>query len=280
MEQRSKEWFEARKGRINDSSVGAILGINPWSSRDDVMRRMVREYWDQPSEFRGNIAIEYGTRNEPNALEDYMLETGNNVKEVGFILYSDWIAVNPDGLIGDDGLVKIKCPYGMRDNKDDNAFKSISDQPHYYAQIQIQLMCTGRLWCDFYQWSPYASKIERVNIDIPWLEENVDKLLAFYGDYLVEKESENAWRYIDGGEIVYNYKKAKAALEVAKQELDEATDDLINAVGDEGGQIGDLKVSRVERKGSISYAKAIKDICPDADLEKYRGKTTGYWKVS
>ena len=59
--QRSKEWFEKRKGLITGSSVGAILGVNPWRTPADVMRSMVREYHGAESEFKGNIATEYGT---------------------------------------------------------------------------------------------------------------------------------------------------------------------------------------------------------------------------
>jgi len=61
MEQRSNEWFAARKGRITGSAVGAILGLNPWAGRNDVMRRMVREYHNQPSEFTGNSATQWGS---------------------------------------------------------------------------------------------------------------------------------------------------------------------------------------------------------------------------
>lgn len=280
MEQRTKEWFQARKNRITGSSVGAILGLSPFQTPDDVMRRMVREYWNQPSEFTGNIATEYGTLNEPNALEDYKLETSNDVKEVGFILYSDWLGASPDGVISDEKLLEIKCPYGMRHNQDPDEFKPIKEQMHYYAQMQVQMMCTGATSCDFYQWSAYTSKLETVNLDPHWIEENIPKLKSFYDKYLIEREPENAWRYIDGGELVKNYKLAKAALEVAKAELEKATDALILATDNKGGQIGDLKISLVERKGSVSYAKAIKDLCPDADLEAYRGKSSEYWKVS
>ena len=59
MEQRSKEWFKARKGRVTGSMVGAVLNINPWMSANDAMRSMVRAFHGAESEFRGNIATEY-----------------------------------------------------------------------------------------------------------------------------------------------------------------------------------------------------------------------------
>lgn len=277
MEQRSNEWYEARKGRITGSAVGAILGLSPFTSRDDVMRRMVREYHGQPSDFTGNVATEYGTLNEPNALADYQMETDSVVVAEGFVMLGEWLGASPDGLIGDDGLIEIKCPYGLRHDSD--GFKSISEQMHYYAQIQVQLYVTGRAWCDFYQWSAYGSKLERVNIDPTWLEEKIPLLRSFYDEYIEQRKPENAWRYLDGGELVHKYKMALAALEVAQSELEEAKQALIDATSEKGGVIGDLKITLVERKGSVSYASAIKDLLPDADLSAYVGKPSQYWSI-
>ena len=276
MEQRTPEWFAARKGRVTGSSVGSILNINPYSNSSDVLRRMVREYHGQESEFKGNVATDYGTLNEPNALTDYMMEHDRGVIECGFYTYQDWLGASPDGLIDNDGLIEIKCPYGLRHGGE---FKPLSEQPHYHAQIQIQLFVTGRQWCDFYQWSPYDSKLERVNIDHVWLEESLEELYTFYNVYLVAREDENAWRYIDGGELANAYNTAKAALEVAKSELDDAKMALIEATNCEGGKIGNINITRVNKKGSIGYAKALKDIAPGADLELYRGKDSSYWLV-
>ena len=51
IEQRSLEWFEARKGKLTGSNIGAALGINPWKTPDDLIRQMVREYHGAESEF-------------------------------------------------------------------------------------------------------------------------------------------------------------------------------------------------------------------------------------
>lgn len=278
MEQRSKEWFSARAQRITGSAIGAILGLSPFATPADVMRRMVRDYHGQPSEFKGNVATEHGTTNEPNALADYVMQY-EQVKECGFFVHSDfdWLGASPDGLIGDDGLIEIKCPYSMRHSAD--GFKSISEQQHYYAQMQYEMFCTGRKWCDFYQWSPYGDKIERVNFDPIFIEETMPKLFAFYAEYIEQRKPENAWRYIDGGDLVQRYKMAKAALEVATAELEEAKQALIDATNGEGGKVGDLNITKAKRQGSIAYAKAVKDLLPDADLEAYRGKESEYWVV-
>lgn len=278
MEQRSEEWFKARSNRITGSAIGAILGLSPFATPADVMRRMVREYNGQPSEFQGNVATEYGTLNEPNALADYQMQYGE-VVECGFYVHPDfeWLGASPDGLIGDDGLIEIKCPYSLRHSAEE--FKHISEQEHYYAQMQYEMFCTGRKWCDFYQWSPYGDNCVRVNFDPQFIEKTLPELRDFYDQYIDQRKPENAWRYIDGGELVQRYKMAKAALEVAESELEEAKQALIAATDGKGGKVGDLNVTLAKRQGSIAYAKAVKDLLPDADLEAYRGNSTEYWTV-
>ena len=72
---------------------------------------------------------------------------------------------------------------------------------------------------------------------------------------------------------------AKAAVEVANNELEEAKQALIDATNGKGGKVGDLNITLAKRQGSIAYTKAVKDLLPDADLEAYRGKETEYWVV-
>lgn len=281
IEQRSEEWYELRKARITGSKIGAILGLSPFATPEDVMRDMVRDYHGAEKEFKGNIATEHGTRNEPNALADYIMETGAEVTEAPFVVHPefDWLGASPDGYVGDDKLIEIKCPFGKRHETDDGGFLSIDDQPHYMAQMQFQMLCTGRFECDFYQWSPYASKLETVKFDPAYIERNLPLLRAFFDRYLTEREPENAWRYLDGGDLVMRYKSAKAAVDAAQAELEEAKQALIDATGGNGGKVGDLNVTKAERKGSIAYAKAVKELLPDADLEQYRGKPSSYWVV-
>ena len=74
--QRSTEWHEQRKGRVTGSISGAILGLNPFMSPEQALRRMVRDYHNVESEFTGNIATEYGSLNEPIAQLAYTTKTG------------------------------------------------------------------------------------------------------------------------------------------------------------------------------------------------------------
>ena len=197
MEQRSEEWFNIRKGRVTGSAVGAILGIAPFAKQADILRRMVRDWHKSPSEFVGNIATEWGTVNEAGALIEYEMVTGNKVELCAFYQYEHWLGASPDGLVGDKGLVEIKCPFGIRYKKPP-VFKTAAMQTHYYAQMQIQLFCTDRDWCDFYQWTPYGDALERIERDQSFLNTVLPVLRNFYDKYLIEREFPNAEKYLDG----------------------------------------------------------------------------------
>lgn len=189
MKQRSAEWFEARKNRITASNVGAILGRNPYRTRADVMRDMVREYHGAEREFTGNAATEWGTHNEDGALIDYKLKTTHEVETVGFITREDWAGASPDGLVGDKGGVEIKCPYSLRISPCPVPFKPLADQPHYYDQVQFTLWVTGREWWHFFQWAINETKLEVAHVDKDWQNENLPRLRQFYAEYLEERDN-------------------------------------------------------------------------------------------
>jgi len=137
MEQGTQEWLDARKGLITGSRVGAIIGVNPYSKPEDVMREMVRQHFGLPAEFHGNEATQFGHDHEPIALQDYEVFTGNDVERVGLITCPDmpYLAVSPDGLIGSSAGLEIKCPFS-------GVLSSIKDKPHYYAQVCLSLIVT------------------------------------------------------------------------------------------------------------------------------------------
>lgn len=286
MEQRTEEWFDARKGRITASSVGAILGHAPYATRDDVMRRMVREWIGAASEFDGNIATEYGTRNESGALTEYQMEVGNRVEAVGFITHEDWAGCSPDGLIGDNAGLEIKCPFGLR-NDDKPQFKTLADQPHYYDQIQFSLWVTCREWWHFYQWSPRGTALETVEASAEWQDENLPKLRQFYAEYLAEREDpaihlEPKRQIIDTPEahrIMAEYDQICEALENAEARKKELLADMVRIAGEKNAIFAGRKLTKTERVGSIAYAKAVKELLPSADLEPYRGKASNFWGV-
>lgn len=285
MEQRSAEWFAARVGRVTGSAVGAILGLSPYMSADDVLRRMVREFHGAPSEFEGNVATEYGQFHEAGAAFEYSLETGQAVEECGFFTYQDWLGASPDGLVGVFGLIEIKCPYGQRD-KVPPEFKSAEDQQHYYAQMQIEMLCADREWCDFYQWSTGGTRLETVNRSDNWINEHLPMLKAFHERYLGELDNkdhlEPRRKELYGPKaaaLLEQYDDLTDAIERATERRKEVLAELVKAAGERNASINGRNLTLVEREGAVSYARVVKEHCKGVDLERYRGKPTQYWML-
>ena len=287
MEQRSPEWFAARKNRITGSAVGAILGLSPYSTPDDVMRRMVREKFDAPSEFTGNVATEWGVANEAGAIKEYEMETGVTVKPAGFYTHMHWLGASPDGLVGEEGLIEVKCPYSLRHEKSPVPFKPLALQMHYYAQIQIQLFITGRPWCHFYQWTPAESRNEIIAYDDAWIQANMPTLLAFYQRFLVEQTHPMVERHLQPKkqanekpelrQVAAEYFDLVEDMKAGEERKKELLDKIVQVAGGEPCYINGHSLTKIEREGAISYSKVVKEHIPHIDLEPYRGKPTTYW---
>lgn len=278
MEQRTPAWYESRKGRVTGSIVGAILGEAPYMTRDEAMRSMVRAYHGAESEFTGNVATEYGTANEDGAIWQYEMETGNKVDPAPFVPFEDWLGASPDGYIGEDGLIEVKCPYSKK-------VKPLSDQPHYYSQIQIQLYVTGRKWCDFYVWTPDGSEITTVAPNQQWLDDNLPRLRQFHAEYLSELDSPDHLEplrveinTLEAKRMIEEIDQLKEAQDNAKERQKELEASLIDMAGDRNALIWGRKLTKVERKGNVQYAKVPE--LKGVDLEPYRGKPSSFWKLT
>jgi len=286
VEQRSPEWFQQRKGRVTGSNVAAILGDDPYRTADDVLRSMVRDYHGVESEFPDNPAMAWGRSNEANAIGLFGLSTGLDVQKCGFFPYEDWLGASPDGLIGDDTILEFKCPYGIRNKPAPVPFKRL-DQTHYFGQIQIEILATGRNKAIFAQWTPNGEYVEHVNQDQDWLNENLPKLRAFYDRYLSEIDNpihlEPKRREINTprlAQLIAEYDDMKEAQDRAKERVDEIMDMLQEAAQYKDALINGRKLTKVTKAGAISYAKAIKELLPKADLTAYTGVSSSYWKFT
>lgn len=286
MKQRSPEWFSARVGRVTGSVAGAILGHAPYATRDDILRRMVRDYHGAESEFQGNIATKFGEMHEAGALIDYRLETGNDVELVGFIEKDEWAGCSPDGLIGDDGGLEIKCPFGKRKDAVPQ-FKYLAHQPHYYDQIQFSLWVTGREWWHFFQWAPGGTMLEYVDPDPAWRDKFLPILHDFWLEYLdaIKAPDEHLKPrrvQIDTAKaalMLQEWDDLAEAIERAEARKKALMEEFVLMAGNGNAEICGRKLTLVQKDGAISYAKAVKELAPDADLEKWRGKPVQYWKL-
>src|SRR5699024_927722 len=296
--QRSPEWYEQRKMRLTGSRIGAILGLSPWQKPEDVMREMVREHHGYPSEFKGNPATDHGIFHEQRALLCFMRKTGLQVEECGFFAYGDRMGASPDGLTSDGGVLELKVPFGLR-NEQSAVFKTLTEQPHYAAQVQTEMLATGWKHAYFAQYVapkgdplspdyvPEQLSWERVELDEKWIDSVLPKLDEFYRQLLAEIDNpehlEPLRQSFDDeeaatilGEIDY----VRGELKKLKEQETEALKKLVEHCGEKDALVHGRKLTLVKRKGSISYAKAIKELLPDADLEKWRGKETTFWRVT
>lgn len=182
MEQRTTEWFIARKGKFTASEIYNLLTTS--RKKDEVfgdtaltyIKEKVSEYLMNENVFIdmqtfafSSTATRWGEQYEAEAREAYALLTGNEVEETGFIPYSTHSGGSPDGLVTDGrGLIEIKCPFNpskhiefmlMRKAED---LLSISKQ--YYWQCMANLMFTNREYIDFVSYDPRMAGIIHMKV--------------------------------------------------------------------------------------------------------------------
>lgn len=188
MEQRTDDWFAARLGKVTASRVADVVAKTKSgysASRENYMADLIVErLTGQKASSFSNAAMEWGTEQEPHARAAYSARTGELVEEVGFIDHPTiaMSGASPDGLVG-DGIVEFKCP-----NTATHLEYLLAGKPpeKYVTQMQWQMACTGRPWCDFVSYDPRLPEhlqmlIVRVPRDekrIAELEDEVRKFLA------------------------------------------------------------------------------------------------------
>ena len=152
MDQRSEEWFAIRIGKVTASRVADVLAKTKSgysASRDNYMAQLVCErLTGQKAEGFTNAAMQWGTETEPLARAAYEALKDVLVDEVGFVPHPtiQMAGASPDGLVGDDGLLEIKAPNTATHIE---TLLSESVPSKYNTQMQFQMACTGREWCDF-----------------------------------------------------------------------------------------------------------------------------------
>lgn len=157
--QGTDEWKAARAGIATASEFAAILskpkdGKGESTGRRNYRVRLVVERLSGRPIEGGftSAATRQGTEREPSARAAYEIHTGNVVQEIGVCLHDELeCGASPDGLVGDDGGVEIKCPE-LAAHLD--YLRRKDEPPEYRAQIQGNLWITGRQWWDFVSFNP------------------------------------------------------------------------------------------------------------------------------
>ena len=189
-DQKSAEWFAARLGRVTASRVADVMAATksgPAASRKNYMMELLcQRLTGKSEEGFTSAAMQRGTDLEPIARSAYEVDAGVMVEETGLVLHPDGIAfgASPDGLVGVDGLLEIKCPNTathvefLRTGKPDGK---------YLWQMSAQMECAGRVWCDFVSFDdrlPGPLQYRRVRIERD--DKKIAEMMAGIRSFLAE----------------------------------------------------------------------------------------------
>jgi len=149
MKQRTEEWFRARLGKVTASRIVDVMAKGQGVTRKKYMiELLVERLTGKHTESYINEAMQWGIDEEPMAVAEYEFFTEAMVDAVGFIDHPSigMSGASPDGLVGKDGLIEIKCPTTA--THIDTILGSKIPRK-YLLQMTWQMACTGRAWCDF-----------------------------------------------------------------------------------------------------------------------------------
>jgi putative phage-type endonuclease len=189
IEQGTDAWKQMRLGRVTASRVSDVIARTKtgWgASRANYLAELVAErLTGVPAESYVNGAMIWGTEKEPEARFAYSFHANAEVVQVGFVPHPQiaMSGASPDGLIGDDGLVELKCP-NTATHIDTLLGQKVPEK--YVTQMQWQMACTERAYCDFVSYDPrlpvemrlFASRVERDDKAIAEMETIVAGFLA------------------------------------------------------------------------------------------------------
>jgi len=165
--QGSPEWFAARLGKVTASRVADVIAKTKTgysASRANYMAELIAERLaGVRTEGFTNAAMQWGADKEPEARAAYAFMADVDVVEVGFVDHPviAMTGASPDGLVGEDGMLEIKCP-NTATHLDTLLGGAVPAK--YVTQMQWQMACTGRAWCDFASYDPRLPEAMRLFI--------------------------------------------------------------------------------------------------------------------
>jgi len=202
IEQGSQEWLDLRLGKITASRFKDVFssgrGSAPSKTRASYMMQLVAEIiTGLPQNSFQNDAMIHGNECEPQARSNYELYTGVEVDQIGFVSFNDLVGVSPDGLVGREGLLEIKCP------KTTTQIQRYLDSvfpPEYKAQVQGQMWVCEREWCDFVSFDPringearyFCTRVVRDDVFIKDMTKKINIFIGELSEILDKLDFENA----------------------------------------------------------------------------------------
>lgn len=189
MIQGSPEWLAARAGKVTASRVADVIAKTKTgygASRANYAAQLVAErLTGTAAEMYVSKEMQHGTECEPQARAAYEFERSVEVEQVAFVPHPtiESTGASPDGLVNSDGMIEIKCP-NTATHIETLLGAPIPDK--YIVQMQWQMACTDRDWCDFVSFDPrmpvsmqlYVKRVHRDPARIAELEEAVQRFLA------------------------------------------------------------------------------------------------------
>ena len=184
--QGSDEWKALRLGKVTASKMKDVMsngrGGAPSKMAETYMIELIAErLTGEEKPFFENDAMKWGTKTEPLARAMFEMREGLEVEEVAFIERDDDCGISPDGLIGDDGLIEIKCPTTTTQVR-----RALSDDyaADYKDQIQMQLWVSKRKYCYFLSFDPRLEcaagyLLQKVERDEEYIAKMEEKTKAF-----------------------------------------------------------------------------------------------------
>jgi len=190
IEQGSDAWFAQRLGKVTASRVADVMAktkSGPAASRKNYMMELLcQRLTGRREEGFTSAAMQRGIELEPLARSAYEVESGLLVLEAEFVIHPqcDQFGASPDGFVGAEGLIEIKNPNTAQHVA---CIQSGSYDDKYYPQMQCQLACTGRQWCDFVSFDDRMPEelqlfIYRVQRCDEYISEMMDEVLEFLGE--------------------------------------------------------------------------------------------------
>ncbi|XP_060858281.1 uncharacterized protein LOC132935681 [Metopolophium dirhodum] len=194
----SELWKVERSIRLTASNFGKVCKLRLTTSRKNTVKSILY------NTFSGNLSTNYGIENEPIARISFEKVINLKIKPAGLFVDKTYhfLAASPDGLIEDDGIIEIKCPYTIKDLTPEDAIQNgklkfatvidgklnLKTNDNYYYQIQGQLHITQRAYCYFVVWSSKGMLYQKIVRDDVFFELRMQQqLISFYHDHLLHE---------------------------------------------------------------------------------------------